>query len=135
MSKAKRATRAFADSLDWSRFKGAKGGAPFQELATDLLFAKLGEDGFTPGPTHGGRDGGWDGLFQGRIAGFKGRWKIAAAVRADLAQLRVKAGKENQLAQRDRAQALLLLTPLDPNNRDCEDLEEVLGNRLKKGRI
>lgn len=132
-TRTRRATRAFSDSLDWTKFAGKKGGAPFQAMATDLLFSELGESGFTPGPTHGGRDGAWDGKYDGKIESTRARWKVAAAVRASFDTLKTKADDENISARRDNAEALLLMTPLDLDNTHCIAIDRVLGKRLKKG--
>lgn len=99
-------------------------------MCLDLLAEEHGVD-VIPGPRRAGRDGGVDGIYEGRIGRHTGRWKIACAVRQNVRQLESKIDEERSAAKKRGLDSLLVMTPLDLNAPALRRLREHAGRKLK----
>lgn len=121
--------------IDWRPFDDGRDAVRFEDMAGELFAAEHREDAFTPNARRTGRDGGMDGVYDGKIDGVGGPWKIAIAVRQDLPAAKRKVLHENRLARKAKVRGLFFITSFNATAADERELKTLAKKGLKGARI
>lgn len=121
--------------FNWTDLSRGAANKDFEDLCLDLFDAEYGHGEFTLGPRRTGRDGGFDGYFTGRIENYRGRWKIACAIRQTGQGLKRKIEEERRAAVRAECTGLLVLTSADLDVPTVNILSTQAKEGLKAGRV
>src|SRR5687767_7174118 len=109
--------------IDWRPFDDGRDAVRFEDMAGELFAAEHREDAFTPNARRTGRDGGMDGVYEGKIDGVGGPWKIAIAVRQNFPAAKRKVLQENRLARKAKVRGLFFITSFNATAADERELK------------
>lgn len=118
--------------FDWRTISKPQNHRGFEDMALDLFAETYDDELLTKNALRGGRDGGADGIYTGRIAGVSGPWKIACAVRQNLSAAKTKVIEEINKAKKDGFNGLLFATSYDASPAEIRALQALgRGSRPK----
>lgn len=129
-----------AKMLDWSKIDNEK---TFQRLVNHLFFLECPSSfGFVPFSPYIGKDGGWDGKYEGLYPpeGLKGTYSIQAKwtkhnLNDAMLTLRERVKKELKKAKKNDVQHLRLATSAELRKEHIDELEKLNSNEVESFKI